>query len=72
MVKSFAASGSTMNRRIDMRKISAKIGVTAVFALALFAVSIPLAHSQGGPADFIVNCNQGKSIQDALDQPSKT
>ena len=53
-----------------MRKISAKLGITALSALAVFAISVPLAHSQGGPADFMVNCNQGESIQDALDQAS--
>ena len=47
-----------------MRKISAKIGVTALSAFALFAVSIPQAYG----ADFVVNCNTPKGLQDALDQ----
>ncbi len=49
-----------------MRKISAKIGVTALSAFALFAVSIPQAYG----ANFVVNCNTPKSLQDALDQAS--
>ena len=47
-----------------MRKISAKIGVTALSAFALFAVSIPQAYGS-------VNCNSpNKSLQGALDQAS--
>ena len=49
-----------------MRKISAKIGVTALSAFALFAVSMPQAYG----ADFVVNCNTPKGLQDALDQAS--
>ena len=47
-----------------MRKISAKIGVTAVFALALFALSFSHAYA----VTFRVNCDRGnQTIQKALD-----
>ena len=44
-----------------MRKISAKIGVTALSAFALFAVSISQASADP------VDCDEGDSIQEALD-----
>ncbi len=60
-----------------MRKISVKIGVTAVFALALFALSISQASTQEGEGQGQgqgqgegppqVDCGAGESIQAALD-----
>ena len=56
-----------------MRKISAKIGVTALFALALFALSISQASAQKfkdkaeGPVTLEVDCDAGESIQAAVD-----
>ncbi len=56
-----------------MRKISVKIGVTAVFALALFALSISQASAQKfkdkteGPVTLQVDCDAGQSIQAAVD-----
>ena len=47
-----------------MRKISVKIGVTAVFALALFALSI----SQASASVEEVECDDGDRIQEALDE----
>ena len=59
-----------------MRKFSAKIGVTALFALALFALSISQAFAPlgggggggGGQGPPQVDCDAGESIQAALDQ----
>ena len=58
-----------------MRKISAKIGVTALFALALFAFSISQAFAPlgggggggGGQGPTQVNCDAGDTLQAALD-----
>ena len=59
-----------------MRKFSAKIGVTALFALALFTLSISQASAQKfkdkaeGPVTLEVDCAAGESIQASVDQAS--
>ena len=56
-----------------MRKFSAKIGVTALFALALFTLSISQASAQKfkdkaeGPVTLEVDCDAGESIQASVD-----
>ncbi len=48
-----------------MRKISAKVGVTALSVLAVFAISVPDLYAA------VVNCNSpNQSLQGALDQAS--